>query len=469
MKNHKRNRKSALHDRRFLRLEALESRLPFAVDVISFDVDSWLMPVAESSLSFDEQWVSSPSTTKNDLIATVPFDALRVEVAYSIPDLFDATGSHHYITEDYIAILVQPAVVVGTTVPFIDEIFATDLGLSDDDALLSNSGNLVPVNLSTERIDDAMFSQDWWIPTGLPQAVRLPLHSDAIEGLAIPVGEFSLSSFEGDAGGVKATTTFAVENTERLVVTEPPLSERSLLISVDRLPITEEGSLLGGFATRQTIDHLKLQTASLQTHEERTGRLSRQSSSFLGQGFSQPNHAGQFQQHYQTLGEMLEQNGIELATESQLSIELSIEKEQAKAPTSLRSQEIDYRSRIEIAQVNAKLPVHMLPEGMLAIGREIGVKNYRPAQHYRLNEDFVAQTELICGDLHVAASADRDSKEPPPEESPSFNTPERFRWVAIGSTIVITHASLLARKSREASITKWLLLKLPKFTKHDRT
>lgn len=465
MKNHKRNRKNALRDRRFLRLEALESRLPFAVDVISFYVDSWLMPVAENSLSFDEQWISSPSTTKNDLIATVPFDALPVEVAYSIPDLFDATGSYRYITEDNIAIRVQPAVVMGTTVPLIDEIFATDLGLSDDDALLSNSGNLVPVNLSTAQINDAMFSHDWWIPAGLLQAVRLALHSDAIEGLAIPVGEFSLSSFEGDAGGVKATTTFAAGNTERLVSTEPPLSERSRLISADRLPITEEGSLLGGFATRQTIDHLKVQTASLQTHEGRTGRLYRQSSSFLGQGPSQPNHAGQFQQHYQTLGEMLEQNGMELATESQLSIQ----KEQAKAPTSLRSQEIDYRSRIEIAQVNAKLPVHMLPEGMLAIGNEIGVKNYRPAQHYRLNEDFVAQTELICGDLHVAASADRDSKEPPPEESPSFNTPERIRWVAIGSTIVITHASLLARKSREASITKWLLLKLPKFTKHDRT
>ena len=426
MNNPKRTRKVASLDRRMLRLEPLESRLPLATDALLFDMDSWLMPL--------------PMRTTN-----------------AISDLVGSTG-YRRIPDD-MAILDQPVAVVGTTFPFVDVVLPMDFHLIETNGLPFSSSDSVVVDRSIEQIDDPISLQGLGSPINIPRTLRLPQDNAGIDGLAIPIGEFALSIFEEDAGSVVATIVPTSDKVASLVFTEPPRFEQGGLISARSSPTKLDRSLQAGLATIHTLNNLVSENAPHRTREEGFGKLAEKAIAFPRTSYSHPNDTSQFSQHYQTLGELLLQNGIALATDSQLSIE----EEPPAASNHSQKREDDYRSQIEMNHDTAKSPIHALPEGMLAIGGEIGIKNYRRVHNFRLNEGFIAQTSLICDDLQAATTPDEDSLEPPLEAP---HAPKRFRWVAVGSTIIITHATLLARKSREASLVKWLWVKLPKFTKH---
>lgn len=429
MKNQKRNRYGARPAKRCLRVEPLELRLLFAMDAIPIEVGSSLRPVKEMVTPFDVQSMSFlPNATTNSLRGTLAVDEIAV---------------------------------MGLALALVEDVVPGDLGFSTADTLLSDAQDSVFVGLSIEQIEFEDHELAWYMPVNMPLTLILPLDISVIDGMAIPVGEFYYD-FEEDVISVTAPTAVAEGVTEVVSITLLPRFEQGVIGTLPSSSMMLEEKLANGLIVNYTSDYPFLQTLPPQIHQQRGAKLTDQPGSFHHEDFRPPSITGQSLDHYETLDEMLQRNEIELATEPQLPIE----KKQEPTSSNSRGQETEGQFTIEIAQTNTTLPNHTLPEGMLAIGGEVGIKAYRNIHKSSLNEDFVAQTALICDDLMAVWNVDDISTEPLAEVSPIFNTTEQLRWVAIGGTVIITYAGLLARDSRESGLMESFWVKWPKFKKH---
>ena len=344
MKNQNRTRSSALPNSRRLCLERLESRLPFVIDAIPIEVDAWLIPVTERPWFIQEQWISSLNIDSNELNATASFDVLTMDVAYLVAELFGTTNFYGHIP-DGTPILAEPLAMIGTTAPITEVILPTKFDLIEAAPSLFNSSDSLAVDLSIGQWDDPIFPQGLEIPVNIARILSIPTDADSIEGLAVPAGELTVSIFEGDAGVVEAITTPATDSGTSIIATQLPRAEQTALVSVRIAPMKRDGNSLGSSLTIHQLNESRLQMAPAQFYKGSFGELSEQTSSFIVQGFSQPSHVRQVPQYYQTLGELLQRNGVQPVDESQLVIE----KEQGESPSSSRRQTVDYGYRIDIA------------------------------------------------------------------------------------------------------------------------
>lgn len=417
MENQRRSRNGVSPMARRLRFEPLESRLPFAVEAIPLDLDLSFMPVADGYVIFEESSTGSLDSIGYDFGASIASEISAVEVVFAAPT----------------------------------------------SELVPTASGSIPIEFIHPLLDDPVFSIDGWLLASTPLSVPLPLDGIVIEELVMPVGEFDHWIFDEGLVHVGVTSTGEAGIWEREVFSvHSSLAYLALVAYYDSSMPSEQFVLVGG-AREDTSAEVEEISTSPRSNREPIWTFDTHPGSFQADRLISTNHAGQVRQHYQTLDEIVHANGIESKTDAQLFIG----DEHATTARRSRRQSVDVGSSLDSLQTTAQMSGYALPEGMLAIGNEAGGKNYRRVRALRLDEDFVAQTMFICDDLKPTAIPIGEPTEYPTEDSPSLNMPARFHWVAIGSTILVTHATLLARHARYASAIEWFETKLRKFTKHD--
>lgn len=448
MENPLRKKTRGLPNTRCLRFEPLESRLQCAVDSMLVDTDLWLMPVSEPSWLATESWMFRQESSDENIEEMEAFEASLFDFVLRTPELFDPAIVFSEGEESWMLSPVVPA----------------DIASSIDGEFLPSYAEFITADFELDPLGDSQLLGDLLTPSDTLPADLLPFGWSELIGYAIPLGEFGLAYFvEDDVIAIGTTTSDGSNFGDNDVAPERPHLDGSDLFFVNTASMKVDSNLLVGNASSNPAQLKELLTNQIQFNQEGRWQQKGKNDAFGPETLGVFDRIQLQEEHYKTFSEMLRHNAIEIEPDSQLTIE----HEQAKTTRGARSEENVVESRIEIAQVNARLPVSTLPEGMLPIGGEGWIDAYPRGLPLRLSEDFVVQTALICDDLQAVAIPSDAPGEHSSEEIPSYKTPERFYWVAIGGTFIVTHTSLIARRLREASIVKWLLVKLPKFTKHD--
>lgn len=471
MRNRRCYRKGTSAFHRSLRLERFEDRLPFAVDGMLVETELWMSPADEYSFFLVDEWIALPNVINDVVIIDHPLERLPVEEVFSLPELIEFIEFLRDVPNFDNVLIAQPDTLMPTSAfptsaPLVDEVFSFGFDVSETPIVAPVARRLPVIELAPARLEDAVFASDFLISTSISQASPLPYDRNGIEGLAIPVGDIGFSAFGGETVRVGRVTTGQSDALAYAVITELSGFSISNGFPTDNPTVKPDGLILESVASIDAPIHKELLKTESLNNQERVWLNNEHKDSVLAGTFYTTVKLKHFHQEYQSLGKILRDSGIELDSGSQLTIGKEHTGQTRKRTSPTKSE----GARLEIAYADTKLPMQTLLDGMLPIGAEVAIKEYNHGRNVKLTEDFVAQTTLICDDLSAMAFSIDDTIPPLQEQSEKAvyypSLPERVYWFAIGSSLIVTHVGLVARKSYERKLVEWIALKLPKFKKH---
>lgn len=466
MRNRRCYRKGKWAFNRSLRFERFEDRLPFAVDGMLVETEYWMSPADEYSFFLVDEWIALPYVISDVAIIDLQLETLPAEEVFSLPEFYEFTELLREVPDFDTGLIAQPDTLMPTSAPLVDEVFSFGFDVSETPKVTPVARRLPVIELAPARLEDAVFASDFLISTSVSQASPFPLVSNVIEGFAIPVGDIGFSAFEGETIRVGRVTTGPSDALAYAVNREHSGFSISDAFPTDNPTVKPDGLILESVAFIDAPIHKELLKTESLNNQERVWLINAHKDSVLAGTFYTTVKLKHFHQEYQSLGKILRDSGIELESGSQLTIGKEHTGQTRKRSSPTKSE----GTRLEIAYANTKLPMQTLLEGMLPIGAEITIKEYNHGRNIKLTEDFVAQTTLICDDLSAMAFSIDDTTPPLQEQSEKSvyypSLPERVYWVAIGSSLIVTHVGLVARKSYERNLVEWIALKLPNFKKH---